>query len=74
MAGRDKLDVTGTEVSASVSIGTLDNGGFGLAVDLDVHAPALDHATAEKLVAAAHEVCPYSNATRGNIDVNLRVI
>jgi Ohr subfamily peroxiredoxin len=74
VAGRDKLDVTGTEVSASVSIGTLDNGGFGLAVDLDVHAPALDHATAEKLVAAAHEVCPYSNATRGNIDVNLRVI
>jgi len=74
VAGKDKLDVTGTEVSASVSIGVLDNGGFGLAVELDVHAPALDQATAEKLVAAAHEVCPYSNATRGNVDVTLRVI
>jgi Ohr subfamily peroxiredoxin len=74
VAGKDKLDVTGTEVSASVSIGTLDTGGFGLAVELDVHAPALDQATAEALVAAAHEVCPYSNATRGNVEVTLRVI
>ncbi|MCU1369113.1 MAG: peroxiredoxin, Ohr subfamily [Ilumatobacteraceae bacterium] len=74
VAGRDKLDVTGTEVSASVSIGANDSGGFGLAVELDVHAPALDEATAQKLVEAAHEVCPYSNATRGNIDVALRVV
>lgn len=73
VAGRDQLDVTGTEVSASVSIGVV-GAGFGLAVELDVHAPALDQATAEQLVAAAHEVCPYSNATRGNIDVTLRVI
>ncbi|WP_421121789.1 organic hydroperoxide resistance protein [Aquihabitans daechungensis] len=73
VAGRDKLDVTGTEVSASVSIGAVGSG-FGLAVELDVHAPALDQEAAEKLVAAAHEVCPYSNATRGNIDVTLRVI
>jgi Ohr subfamily peroxiredoxin len=74
VAGRDKLDVTGTEVSASVSIGANDSGGFGLAVELDVHAPALDEATAQKLVEAAHQVCPYSNATRGNIDVVLRVV
>jgi Ohr subfamily peroxiredoxin len=74
VAGREKLDVTGTEVSASVSIGADDQGGFGLAVELDVHAPALDHATAVKLVAAAHQVCPYSNATRGNIDVALRIV
>jgi osmotically inducible protein OsmC len=74
VAGREKLDVTGTEVSASVSIGADDQGGFGLAVELDVHAPALDQETAEKLVAAAHEVCPYSNATRGNIDVVLRIV
>ena len=73
MAGKDKLDVTGTEVSASVSIGVVGEG-FGLAVELDVHAPALDEAAAEKLVAAAHEVCPYSNATRGNIEVTLRVV
>lgn len=74
VGGREKVSVDGTEVSASVSIGTLDNGGFGLAVELDVHAPNLDPETAEKLVAAAHEVCPYSNATRGNIDVTLRVV
>ncbi len=74
VAGRDGLDVTGTEVSASVGIGTIEGGGFGLAVELDVHAPALDRAAAEALVATAHEVCPYSNATRGNIDVTLTVV
>jgi Ohr subfamily peroxiredoxin len=74
VAGRDGLDVTGTEVSASVGIGMLDNGGFGLEVQLDVHAPALDRATAEATVAKAHQVCPYSNATRGNIDVTLTVV
>ena len=72
VAGREELDVTGTEVSASVGIGMLDNGGFGLEVELDVHAPALDQATAEALVAKAHEVCPYSNATRGNVEVTAR--
>ncbi len=74
VAGRDKLDVTGTEVSASVGIGTLPNGGFGLQVELDVHAPNLDRATAEALTAKAHEVCPYSNATRGNVEVTLTVV
>ena len=74
VAGRDKLDVSGTEVSASVGIGTNDAGGFGLTVQLDVHAPALDQETAEALVAKAHEVCPYSNATRGNVDVTLSVV
>ncbi len=74
VAGRDKLDVSGTEVSASVGIGMLPNGGFGLQVALDVHAPALDQAAAEALVAKAHEVCPYSNATRGNIEVTLTVV
>ena len=74
VAGREKLDVTGTEVSASVGIGMNDRGGFGLAVELDVHAPALDRSTAEALVAKAHEVCPYSNATRGNIEVTLSIV
>jgi Ohr subfamily peroxiredoxin len=74
VAQRDGYDVTGTEVSASVGIGMLDNGGFGLEVQLDVHAPAMDQATAEAAVAKAHEVCPYSNATRGNIDVTLTVV
>ena len=74
VAGREKLDVTGTEVSASVGIGANPDGGFGLQVALDVHAPALDQATAEALVAKAHQVCPYSNATRGNIEVTLTVV
>ena len=74
VAAADKLDVTGTEVSASVGIGMLPTGGFGLAVELDVHAPNLDPETALALVEKAHQVCPYSNATRGNIEVTLRVV
>ncbi|HMJ74730.1 MAG TPA: organic hydroperoxide resistance protein [Iamia sp.] len=74
VAGKDAANVEGSEVSASVGIGTLDAGGFGLAVELDVSLPALDGPAAEALVARAHEVCPYSNATRGNVDVTLRVV
>lgn len=74
VGGTEKADLTGTEVSASVSIGTLANGGFGLAVELDVHAPNLDDADALALVEKAHQVCPYSNATRGNVEVTLRVV
>jgi lipoyl-dependent peroxiredoxin len=74
VAAGDGVETTGTEVSASVSIGMLDNGGFGLAVELDVSVPAVDRATAERLAAKAHEVCPYSNATRGNVEVTLSVV
>lgn len=75
LVGRDsKEDLAGTEVSATVAIGNLDTGGFGLAVELDVHAPNVEHAAALALVEKAHEVCPYSNATRGNIDVALNVV
>ncbi len=74
VAGQDQLDVAGTEVSASVAIGATDAGGFGLAVELDVQVPNLDREAAEALVARAHEVCPYSNATRGNIEVTLTVV
>jgi lipoyl-dependent peroxiredoxin len=71
---RRDLDVDGSEVSASVSIGARPDGSFGLAVELDVHVPALDQATAESVVADAHQVCPYSNATRGNVEVALTVV
>ena len=75
LVGRgEQADVTDTEVSATVSIGTLGNGGFGLAVELDVHAPHMTADSALALAHKAHEVCPYSNATRGNIDVTLKVI
>ena len=73
VAGQLGGDATDSEVVADVSIGMLPSGGFGLAVQLEVTLPAMDHEAAEVLVKAAHEVCPYSNATRGNIDVALSV-
>ena len=74
VAAQQGLDVSGTEVSASVGIGMLDSGGFGLAVELDVYAPNLERAVAEELAATTHTVCPYSNATRGNVDVTLTIV
>ncbi|WP_134740554.1 organic hydroperoxide resistance protein [Nocardioides sp. 503] len=73
VAGQAKADTTDSEVVADVSLGANDSGGFGLAVQLEVTLPALERAQAEELVAKAHEVCPYSNATRGNIEVTLTV-
>jgi lipoyl-dependent peroxiredoxin len=72
-AGQDKLDVTDSEVTATVGIGPLDSGGFGLTVELQVRVPKLDRPAAEALAAKAHEICPYSNATRGNVPVSLTV-
>jgi lipoyl-dependent peroxiredoxin len=73
IGAQDKLDVAGSEVTASVGIGPLEGGGFGLTVELAVHVPNLDKPSAETLIAKAHEVCPYSNATRGNVPVTLTV-
>ncbi len=73
VAGQAKLDVTDSEVVADVSLGANGVGGFGLAVQLEVALPNLDRDVAEKLVEQAHQVCPYSNATRGNIEVTLSV-
>ena len=74
VGGSEKANMSGTEVSASVAIGMLPAGGFGLAVELDVSIPNAERSQAEALVAKAHEVCPYSNATRGNIEVTLTVV
>ena len=63
-----------TTVTAEVGIGPNDKGGFGLAAELKVSLPGLENAAAQALVAKAHEVCPYSNATRGNIDVKVSVV
>ncbi len=68
-----KLDASDSTVTAHVGIGPTGHGGFGLAVALDLHAPNLSRADAEDLMRRAHAVCPYSNATRGNVDVTLRV-
>jgi Ohr subfamily peroxiredoxin len=71
---RQKKLVTGpVNVEAHVSIGPVATGGFGLAVELVAHVPELPRSDAEALVAAAHQVCPYSNATRGNIKVDIKV-
>lgn len=62
-------------ISADVGIGPQDSGvGFGLAVTLNISIPGMDRAEAEKLVEATHQVCPYSNATRGNVDVKLVLV
>lgn len=70
MQGKTSLPQNAS-VSASVGIGPNGNGGLGLAVDLRVSLPGMDHEAAQALIAKAHEVCPYSNATRNNIEVKL---
>jgi Ohr subfamily peroxiredoxin len=68
------IDTTDSEVSVTAGLGMVDGGGFNLALEIDVHVP---HGTAEQaraLVERAHEVCPYSNATRDNVEVTLGVI
>jgi lipoyl-dependent peroxiredoxin len=69
----DETVVEGATVTARVDIGAIGGGRFGLAVELDVEVPRLAQADAEALVAKAHDRCPYSNATRGNIPVELAV-
>jgi Ohr subfamily peroxiredoxin len=71
---REKADVDGSVVDAEVGIGPNGQGGFALQVALKVTLPHVDQETADKIVAAAHEVCPYSNATRGNIDVAVTAV
>lgn len=72
VARERKLDTSGSTVTASVAIGPKAGGpGFGLAVELAIALPALPRDQARELVQAAHQVCPYSNATRGNIAVTL---
>ncbi|RBY88788.1 organic hydroperoxide resistance protein [Blastococcus sp. TF02A-26] len=71
VAGQKKLKLTDSAVTAEVGIGSNDAGGFGLTVALEVELGGIDQAAADDLVEAAHQVCPYSNATRGNVPVTL---
>ena len=74
MAGQEKVTLpAGTHIDATVDLGPTSLG-FGLAVRLAIGVPGLDRAVAEGLVAKAHAVCPYSNATRGNIAVELSLL
>ncbi|MFJ6820467.1 organic hydroperoxide resistance protein [Streptomyces niveus] len=74
VARREKADISGSTVTARVSIGKTEAGGFGLEVELEASIPNVDPATAKDLLEKAHQVCPYSNATRGNIKVELSVV
>jgi len=65
------IDTSDSTVIAEVSFGPSDDGGFGLAVELKVNIPGVDEAKAKELVELAHAFCPYSKATRGNVNVTL---
>lgn len=73
VAGQQKITVPAdARIDATVGIGAIPQG-FGIEVQMTIHLPGLDRAVAQALVNKAHEVCPYSNATRGNIDVMLQL-
>ena len=63
-----------TAITSTVGIGPRSEGGFGLTVALAIDLPGVERKVAEELVEKAHQVCPYSNATRGNIDVQLSIV
>ena len=60
-------------VTAAVGIGPRSEGGFGITADLTISLPGLGREDAQRLVEAAHQICPYSNATRNNVDVGLTI-
>ena len=74
VARQQKVSLGESAVGARVQIGDNSEGGFGLAVELEVVIPELEHDQAQELADAAHQVCPYSNATRGNIPVSVTVV
>lgn len=77
VAGKEKIKLPDdVSIKSDVSIGPMAGkpGAFSIAVAMAIHVPGMDKAEAQQLVAKAHEVCPYSNATRGNIDVALTVV
>ena len=74
VAAKQKISLPAeVSISADVGLGPIP-AGFGIQVAMRISVPGMDKAAAEALVAAAHQVCPYSNATRGNIDVTLTVV
>lgn len=74
VAGQKKIKLSGDPViDATVGIGPIPQG-FGIEVEMNIKVPGMEKADAEALVAAAHVVCPYSNATRNNVDVKLNVV
>jgi lipoyl-dependent peroxiredoxin len=77
VAARQKISLPAeVSITADVAIGPMTGkaGAFSVTVAMKISIPGMDRAAAEALVKAAHEVCPYSNATRGNLDVSLTVV
>mgnify|MGYP003461224059 FL=1 len=70
---KSKIETGETTVNAKVSIGQTETGGLGFPVELDVNTPGVSQEEAQSLIEKAHQVCPYSNATRNNIEVKLAV-
>ncbi|WP_433797049.1 organic hydroperoxide resistance protein [Actinoplanes sp. CA-252034] len=73
VASSQKITLTDTAITVDVGIGPLPTGGFGLSVTIEAELPGLDETTAKAVLDAAHQLCPYSNATRGNVEVQLTV-
>ena len=73
VARSKKITLTDTAITVDVGIGPNGQGGFQLTATIEAELPSVDEATARDLLEAAHQVCPYSNATRGNIEVELNL-
>ena len=73
VAAQKKLDAAKAKVTCEVDIGPKEGGGFALAARMKIHVPGLSKEQMQELIEAAHHVCPYSNATRGNMPVELSV-
>ncbi|MBT2584576.1 organic hydroperoxide resistance protein [Arthrobacter sp. ISL-95] len=72
---KERVDLSDSAVAAKIHFGALtDSEGYGLAAELEIALPALGRTTAEELMAKAHQICPYSNATRGNMAVDLKLV
>jgi Ohr subfamily peroxiredoxin len=72
-ASQQKVDASKAKVTCEVDIGNKEGGGFALAARLKIHVPGLSREQQQALIEAAHQICPYSNATRGNMPVELVV-
>ncbi len=75
VAGQRKIPIKDASVTGHVGIGPREPTGFGIAVQLEVSLPGLDRAVAQELIDTAHrDICPYSHATRGNVDVKITLV
>jgi lipoyl-dependent peroxiredoxin len=74
IARQEKVDVSESAITARIGLGMQDDGGFNVVAELEAELPDVERSVAQDLIEKAHAVCPYSNATRGNVDVTLTVV